>query len=393
MKKLLLLWAGMTTALYGVAQEKHGEFQLTGTISGKQDGLVFLSFGNNGVNEDDSCQMKGGTFSFKGILSEPVLATLSNDADGSRVSFFLDPSTMTVTTDFKDLHVTGSSTQDEYRSLEMARNAVQVELDPLQQAYADANQQYLDALRSNKAATDLSALNDKASSLRDKMQPLNEKLKNVSYYWFRTHPESYVTAVELQKYSVTMPADTLQSYIHGMAGWLQGTVYGQALNAILNMKKDGATGSLAQLFITKDINGQQVSLLDYKGKYVLLDFWGSWCLPCRKNNAHLRDMYAQYKGRGFEIISIADNDSNPAEWRKAVAKDGIGVWKQALRGLNTEKFKADGKPQPADINNMYGIFSVPTQILVDPAGVIVGRYGGTDEDHDALDAKLASVVK
>jgi thiol-disulfide isomerase/thioredoxin len=394
MKKLLFICAGLISALYGVAQERKGAFEVKGTITGKPDGtLVFLSYGNNGMNEEESCPLKGGLFAFRGNISEPILATLSNDGDGNRVSFYLDPGAMNVRTDFKDLIVTGSASEDEYRSLEDVRSGIKAELHPLIVSYEESNQQYLAAVKAQKQGVDLEALNDRTTGIRDRMAPLNEKLKATSLYWFRTHPQSYVTAVELQKYSEAMSADTLSAYIKGMDGWLQSTVYGQALTSVLSKKKDGATGSLAQLFITKDMNGAQVSLPDYKGKYLLLDFWGSWCLPCRKNNAHLRDMYAKYQSRGFEIIGIADNDSNPAEWRKAIDKDGIGAWKQVLRGLDPVKFRADGKPQPADINNMYGIYSVPTQILVDPAGVIIGRYGGTEEDHNALDQKLAEVIK
>jgi thiol-disulfide isomerase/thioredoxin len=122
----------------------------------------------------------------------------------------------------------------------------------------------------------------------------------------------------------------------------------------------------------------------------LLDFWASWCVPCRKGNPHLLSLYSKYKDKGLEIIGVSDDDNNHEAWQKAVDKDGIGVWKHVLRGLDMKKRLA-GEENESDISQYYGIHSLPTKILIDPNGIIIGRYGGGGESDEAMDKKFAEI--
>lgn len=375
-----------------MAQEKHGPFQLNGTITGKDNGYVYLRYGS-GYYIEDSCAIKNGAFSFKGMLSEPVLATISGNGE-SGIDFYLDPVTMSInikSPTFQEATITGSGTQDEHQELLQARASAQQEMAPLSRAFEDANKQYLHAIQARKSEAELGTLKAKADAAKEKLLPLQEKVREVSYGFFRSHPDSYVTAAELRYFTSYMKPETLKSYIGKLSSWLQTSIYGRELTDILEKIQNGAPGSRAQLFSQPDMNGQPVSLMTFKGKYLLLDFWGSWCLPCRKNNTHLKDLYALYKDKGLAILGIADNDNKPEEWKKAIAKDGVGIWSHVLRGLDTNKFKEDGKPQPGDIYNMYGIHAVPTQILINPDGVIVARFGNGGESYEQLDTKLAEI--
>jgi thiol-disulfide isomerase/thioredoxin len=151
------------------------------------------------------------------------------------------------------------------------------------------------------------------------------------------------------------------------------------LKEIQNLQS-GSPGSKAFAFAKKDINGQDLSLAEYNGKkYVLLDFWASWCVPCRKGNPHLLSLYSKYKDKGLEIIGIADDDSAQAAWKRAVEQDKIGVWKHVLRGL---KRTSTGYDRSEDTSEGYGIHSLPTKILIDKNGIIIGRYGGGGEGDE-----------
>ena len=131
----------------------------------------------------------------------------------------------------------------------------------------------------------------------------------------------------------------------------------------------------------------------FRGNCVLLDFWASWCVPCRNSSPHLLELYRQYHDKGFDIIGIADDDNKPDEWKKAVAKDNVGVWHHILRGIDRKKIQ-NGEDNPNDISETFGVHSLPTKILIDKDGKIIGRYDkGTDEELAAMDKKIAEVMK
>ncbi|HEY8970280.1 MAG TPA: redoxin domain-containing protein, partial [Puia sp.] len=154
----------------------------------------------------------------------------------------------------------------------------------------------------------------------------------------------------------------------------------------------GWPGSMAKDFTAKELGGGTLSLSSLKGKYVLIDFWASWCVPCRKSMPHVKELYAEYKDKGLEVIGVSDDDRDSTAWKKALAKDGTGIWHNVLRGLDMEKIQR-GEKNDKDISEKFGIHSLPTKILIDRDGRIIGRYDkGTDEEAAELDRKLAEVL-
>ena len=138
----------------------------------------------------------------------------------------------------------------------------------------------------------------------------------------------------------------------------------------------------------KDRYGKRIDLFAKKNKYILLDFWGSWCGPCRASHPHLKELYQKYKNKGLNMIGIASEKAKtPAEerslWIEAIEKDGL-TWSQILNNEDKEKF---------DAVKEFSVTAYPTKILLDSEGRIVGKYVGSGNGGKALSSKLEELFR
>ncbi|MBV7530677.1 TlpA disulfide reductase family protein [Chitinophaga sp. sic0106] len=389
----------VTATLFAGAAMAQKPYTLNGKIQGLNNAYVYLSYALDGKYQTDSALAKNGSFTFKGQLAEPTMARMYADKQAAMMQqeaalgFFMEPGTMTVSgnkTAFSKLKVTGSATQKEQEQLEAQKAPVMGGLKPVSDEYNKLNSQYIAMHKAKAGEVELEAFKSKMTVVKDKMDPFYEQLEKIDIDYVKKHPASYVSAQLLRWRVSSIPLEEGEALYAAMPANIQASADGRDIRKELDGLKMGSPGSVAHVFAKKDINGEPLSLADFKGKYVLVDFWASWCVPCRKGNPHLKSLYAKYKEKGFEIIGISDDDRNDAAWKKAVNADGIGIWKHVLRGLDMEKRMAN-QPNPDDISDYYGIHSLPTKILIDPNGMIIGRYGGGGENDEAMDKKLASI--
>lgn len=359
-----------------------GTFVLDGKIINQQEGVVYLSYpGKDGKYIRDSSLLKNGSFQFKGFIKEPTMASFSGKVasrgvdDPNFTNFFLEPGTMKLTAtanDFKNAKLTGSKTQLDYDALQkpmmLVRNRWKAVMDTLFAVNKRSNFEY--------------------QELKDwVLTPYNAEMKEIQLAFMNTHPTSYVTAYVLRGFGRQLSTDSLKLFFSRLPQSIQRSSYGKLVAEELANRKIGIPGTVSNNFTAVDINGKQLNLADYKGKVVLLDFWASWCVPCRKGNPHLKELYSQYRDKGFEVIGVSDDDRNPEAWKTAVAKDGL-PWQHVLRGLKM----VDGVPNRLnDINARYNISTLPTQILIDRNGMIIARYGEDGQSHELLDEKLKEI--
>ncbi len=141
--------------------------------------------------------------------------------------------------------------------------------------------------------------------------------------------------------------------------------------------QDVSDGAPAPDIIMADPNGKEMKLSDMRGKVVLVDFWASWCKPCRAENPNVVRMYHQYKNKGFDIFSVS-LDKNQAKWEQAIAKDGL-VWKNHVSDLKGWQNAAA---------QAWGVSSIPATYLLDKDGIIIGQ----NLRGAALEAKLKEVL-
>ncbi len=385
---------------FGAQAQEKLPFTLSGDIKGLPNRYVYLSYAESAAEyRTDSVLPQNGRFTFKGNLVQPVEARMYMDkkaamyGEGDMTSFFMEAAPMKLTSTtgrLKDAKLTGSKVQLDQDLLTAERAPVQKKLQPLSAAYNKLNLEYIAAMKAKKSDAQLEPYKTKLDKLKDQMEPYYEQMEKTDKAFMTQHPNSYVSA-QLLRFRVSgMPLQEGETFYAKMSPAMQQSADGLEIKKELDGLRAGSPGSPAHEFTKTDINGKTISLADFKGKYVMLDFWASWCGPCRKGNPHLKELYSKYKAKGFEIIGVSDDDSKPEAWKKAVDQDGIGIWRHVLRGLDWSK-REKNLPNPEDVSDYYGIHSLPTKILIDPNGVIIGRYGGGGEDDDAMNRKLAEI--
>lgn len=380
MKKAIII--ALTGCIFSTSVAQ-AQFTLSGNFSGTATPYMHLRYTNSkGEPVVDSVAINNGRFSFKGDVNGPVNATLYGAPASFRMDdpniymFFLEPGTLTA-----------EVKENEFKYSRLKGSAMQADMDKVKKLKEPVEKKWQPFFRMLDSVNKID--NFKFQEAKSGLDPYYAEMRKIDFAYIDKNPTSYLSAYLLRGYTHSLTTEELTAYYNKFPEKVK-TSFGKLLNEELERRKLGVEGTMAADFATTDITGQPLKLSDYKGKYVLIDFWASWCLPCRKGNPHLKKLYAEYKDKGFEIIGISDDDSKPAAWKKAVEQDSIGMWKHVLRGLDWEKIRA-GIVNEKDISKKYGIYSLPTKILIDPQGKVIARYEGGDKDDEKMDEKLKTV--
>ncbi|MFI5193760.1 MAG: TlpA disulfide reductase family protein [Chitinophagales bacterium] len=358
-----------------------GKFFLKGNILEQDTGVICLSYRDkNGKYINDTTSIKNGMFSFIGFINEPTHASLSGNIksrsvdDDNFTEFFIEATTMHVIVRanyFKLAAITGSPSQDEANELKNKEALVYREAGPLEREL-DRNRDSLSKDRGNDR------LIEKDATIFKKLVPYKQRILTIQLEFIATHPNSFVSAYLLQNMLSRISIDSSKFLYKTFNNAVQNSHSGRVIAERLYSQP----GFKAVDFTAIDVNGNTINLLSFRNKsYVLLDFWASWCIPCRNNNPHLLELYHTYHSSGLEIIGIAINEKKMEAWKNAIQKDNIGIWSQVFQGIGGEN----------DIGKKFGTMPIPTKILINKEGLIIGRYEGSDDT--LLDKKLAQIFR
>lgn len=217
---------------------------------------------------------------------------------------------------------------------------------------------------------------EEAKAIRARGRGIAKEIAAVDVNYIKNNPDNIYSAITLkQLMTYTIPKAETEALYENLSEEVKSTKYGISIKNYLELSRDLKAGDRAVDFKMPDINGEMVALSDFKGKYILLDFWSSGCGPCRMESPNLLRNYNEYRDKGFEIISITfDRDRDV--WEKAVRKDGM-IW--------TTLF--DHKGSDGDAIMTYNVYFMPTYFLIDPDGIIIDTWKGTGQ----LDGKLTDV--
>jgi peroxiredoxin len=325
-------------------------FTINGKLSGEYTGKIHLLKRESGTwVKLDSAAVSNGSFNFKGEIAYPELYYLSLDDDNKYGSFFVEPAEIEVTVsieDFQHLAVAGSASQTEFEKYKADMKSFDDRMDiALEQI--------------KKAKNEGNAENEKKWG--DEYDKTDLEIKQFLIDNARNNMGSVVAAYGILNNIYYFDEKDLEPLVTGFKPAIQGSPYVSQLTERLTILKKVAVGQPATDFSMADTTGTPVTLSSLYGKYLLIDFWASWCGPCRRENPNVVSVYNDFKNKGFYILGVS-LDKDKGKWLGAVKDDGLS-WQHVsdLQGWNN----AAGK--------MYGINSIPANVLLDPSGTIIAR--------------------
>lgn len=353
-----LILAGTVTA------QTQKPFTITGKLDGLADQMVVLSTQYQGQEIADSVQAKNGEFTYKGTTPGVLFYGL-RFGKNRFLGFPIDAK--------ENITITGNVDKLNEAQIKGAKNL------PVWKEWGKAwGSITARAGVLYKLSDSISKAENKDRSYVDaEFAKLNQRLVDSVESFVKKYPSSPMVPFIIIDRFINYPnPEKAKSTYAALAPAAKNSTYGIQLGESLRIAAKTGIG-VKPSFTLPDRDGKSLSLASLKGKVVLVDFWASWCGPCRKENPNLVKAYAKYHDKGFEIIGISLDDKK-ANWLKAIEADQLN-WLHA----------SDLKGWKSDLAVEYGIKSIPMSFLVDAEGKIIAK----DLRGDDLEKKLATLFK
>lgn len=358
-------------------------FVLTGKVKGRDTGYLILRYTDyRGKLTNDTTYLQNGSFEFSGkIEDQPQRVAIKGPKkviDFNEVSFvnvFMEPTVQNIILtedDYEHAKMSGSVTQRELDIFNMKSDSISLKYKNMDRQLINAKYAYQNA----KNEKEKDAALKKESELNIKLAPRFAETINLDIWFIKHYPNSYVSPFVFYFPATILEVDSATKLFNLLSEKIKNSNSGKYIADLLKKRKKNAIDSVAYNFTAVDSRGHTTVLSDFRDKMVLLDFWASWCAPCRKEIPHLKSLYDQYHPKGFEIIAISiDKDSSA--WQNAVLQEKINNWQNIL-------VNKDIATNYVNVTN-----PIPSQILINGDGKIVWK----SDNEKSLDQALKTLIE
>lgn len=374
MIKRLLTLTLLISIIEGNAQKsgaKYFPIKIEGELKNSSQKHIYLHHQEGEILNTDSVPVTKGNFKFQSKLTEPRMFWVTHVREATQqnnVVFFVDetPVKLILFTGDSVIYstVTGGPAQNDYMEYKIMINNFVTIQQRMQADYTEAAQK-----------GDFNA----QTAIRNEFENLNKQYMAGVKDFIKNHPKSAMSAHILNNdlNNPNIPITEVEEALTYIDPSLRTNSNVKAAQKRIDDKRGTMVGYTATNFSQADPNGKMVQLTDFRGKYVLVDFWASWCRPCRMENPNVVAAFNKYKSKGFTVLGVS-MDSNRDAWLAAIQQDMLN-WTQLsdLKGWGNE------------VGKLYGVSGIPANYLIDKEGKIVAK----DLRGAALEEKLAELLK
>lgn len=388
MKKIILL---LSAALVFISCSKVGkdEYLITGTAKGIDNGKTIILETQDVTGmmlAKDTVKVENGKFEMKGNITEPAFYTLQLEGAQAKIPFILENAEVVVEINKDSIQkskVSGTYNNDEYMTFNE-------EITKVQKPLMDFQTKNMAAMQAAQQKNDQTVINQLMGEFAKIQEDVTAKSKAKYNSYAESHPKSFISALIVQGMlnDPSMDVAKAEKMYNGLDESLKKTKPGLAIKTKLaEMKAPAAVGATPAPaapsanwradFSAPNPEGKVISLKESLGKVTIVDFWASWCGPCRRENPNVVALYKELHSKGLNIVGVS-LDKDAKAWKEAIAKDNL-TW------THVSNLKFWDEPIAAQ----YKVQSIPATFILDASGKVVAK----DLRGDALRAKVIELLK